>query len=268
MLAERLLMEYVRDDIESEESIVSARDLNIWYGRNQALKNINLQIPSKRITAFIGPSGCGKTTFLRSINRMNDLIPQFRLNGSIFLDSEDIYAERYPVTELRRKVGMVFQEPNPFPRSIFDNLKLPLVETYGRMGLAPIRRTVISKLQDVGLYNEIKERLDESALRLSGGQQQRLCIARALTIEPEVLLLDEPCSALDPISTTKIESLLKRLKEKYTIVIVTHNLQQAARIADYVVFFYQGEIVESGSAADFFINPREKLTADYLRGAF
>jgi len=268
MFAERLLREYIREDMDWGPAIISANNVNVWYGRNQALKNINLQIPPRCITAFIGPSGCGKTTLLRSFNRMNDLIAGFKLNGSIHLGSEDIYIENYPVAELRRKVGMVFQEPNPFPRSIYDNLRLPLIENYGHMKPAAVRKTVINKLQDVGLYDEIKQRLAESALRLSGGQQQRLCIARALTIEPEVLLLDEPCSALDPISTAKIENLLKKLKEKYTTVIVTHNLQQAARIADFVVFFYQGEIVESGPAADFFINPREKLTANYLRGVF
>jgi len=268
MLAEHLLREYIREDVEWGPTAVATDHVNVWYGRNQALKNINLQIPAKRITAFIGPSGCGKTTLLRSINRMNDLIPRFRLNGSIHLGSEDIYNEKYPVAQLRRKVGMVFQEANPFPRSIYDNLKLPLLENYAHLRPAAVRRIVIDKLRDVGLYDEIKQRLAESAFRLSGGQPQRSCLARALTIEPEILLLDEPCSALDPISTSKIESLLRRLKEKYTIVIVTHNLQQAARIADYVVFFYQGEIVESGSAADFFINPREKLTANYLRGAF
>jgi len=253
-------------DLLNQGLSISIKELNAWYGDLQALKNINLSIPRHHITAFIGPSGCGKTTLLCCLNRMNDLVTGFSLTGLIELDGEDVYARDYNVMNLRKKVGMVFQDPNPFPMSIYNNLKLPLDEN-GRLDRGTTGDIIVNKLMDAGLYDEVKLRLHESALKLSGGQQQRLCIARALTINPEVILLDEPCSALDPVSTSKIESLLTRIKERYTIVIVTHNLQQAARIADYVVFFYQGEIVEQGKVDEIFINPKEKRTEDYLRGS-
>lgn len=253
---------------DTDKPIMSVRDVNVWYGKTQALKNINLKIFEQRITAFIGPSGCGKTTLLRCLNRMNDLISIFKITGSIELAGNDIYSGDFSVNRLRKEVGMVFQEANPFPQSVINNLKLPLEENFKGMSKMQLKQNAIEKLKDTGLYDEVKDRLKQSALRLSGGQQQRLCIARALAIEPRLLLLDEPCSALDPISTAKIESLLTRLKKKYTIVIVTHNMQQAARIADYVVFFYQGEIIEQDLPEVMFVNPRMKLTNEYLRGMF
>jgi phosphate transport system ATP-binding protein len=251
-----------------DSSIISIQDLNAWYGQTQALKQVNLKIYKNQITAFIGPSGCGKTTLLRCLNRMNDLIPGFDLKGSIELQGENIYAPGYSVNKLRKQVGMVFQQANPFPQTVLNNLKLPLEENFRKLGKAQLKQIAIDKLKDTGLLEEVKDRLQQSALKLSGGQQQRLCVARALAIDPEILLLDEPCSALDPISTSKIEALLIRLKERYSIVIVTHNLQQAARIADYVVFFYQGEIVEQGLPQEIFITPRMKLTSQYLQGMF
>ncbi len=250
------------------ELAISIQNLSAWYGRIQALQDINIDIPRHRITAFIGPSGCGKTTLLRCLNRMNDLTRGFYLYGAIKLGGEDIYARNYNVTTLRAQVGMVFQEANPFPMSIYNNLLLPLKESNRHLNRMAAREIVVRKLQTTGLYNEVKHRLHQSALKLSGGQQQRLCIARALTIEPEVLLLDEPCSALDPISTSKIETLLLELSKQYTIIIVTHNLQQAARIADYVAFFYQGKLVEQGPADELFVNPQMKQTEEYLQGLF
>jgi len=252
----------------SSEIAISIQKLNVWYDEMQALKDIDLDIQRNSITAFIGPSGCGKTTLLRSLNRMNDLIKQFRLSGSIKMHGEDIYALDYNVTALRKKVGMVFQDANPFPMSIYNNLLLPLNEDNYKLDHKAAQTIVVQKLLDTGLYEEVKDRLYRSALQLSGGQQQRLCIARALTINPEIILFDEPCSALDPISTSKIETLLQELKERYTIVIVTHNLQQAARIADKVAFFYEGMIVEQGAAEEIFINPQDRRTEDYLRGVF
>lgn len=254
--------------IETDNPILTVKDVNAWYGKTQALYDINLNIFKNRITAFIGPSGCGKTTLLRCLNRMNDLIPVFKITGSIELEGNDIYSGDYSVNRLRKHVGMVFQEANPFPQSVLNNLKLPLEENFNNLSKPQLKQIVIDKLRDIGLFDEVKDRLHQSALRLSGGQQQRLCIARALAIEPGLLLLDEPCSALDPISTAKIESLLTQLKQKYTIVIVTHNMQQAARIADYVVFFYQGVIIEQGLPEQIFVNPRMKLTNEYLRGMF
>jgi len=247
---------------------ISIQGLNVWYGKNQALKDINLDIPRNRITAFIGPSGCGKTTLLRCLNCMNDLIRGFRLNGLVELEGRDIYDRRSRVGDLRKQVGMVFQTANPFPMSIYNNLLLPLKENNFGISRGDARKIILQKLKDTGLYDEVKDRLHQSALKFSGGQQQRLCIARALVIEPKVLLLDEPCSALDPVSTSKIESLLLNLREQYSIVIVTHNLQQAARIADYVCFFYHGEIVEQGITEDIFIRPQQQQTEAYLRGAF
>jgi len=249
---------------DGQSVVISIKNLNVWYGKLQALKDINLDIARHSITAFIGPSGCGKSTLLGCLNRMNDLVPGFSMDGSIMFDGEDIYSSKYNVTRLRQTIGMVFQDPNPFPMSIYNNLKLPLVENGKAKEM--IDDTIVKKLRDAELYEEVKANIHKSALKLSGGQQQRLCIARAMAIDPEVLLLDEPCSSLDPISTAKIEALLTNLKKDYSIVIVTHNLQQAARIADYVAFFYQGEIVEQGEAKEFFVNPREKQTENYLRG--
>lgn len=247
---------------------IKINNLNVWYDNNLALSNVNLSIPQNQITAFIGPSGCGKTTLLRCLNRMNDLIDICRIEGLVKVDDKNIYNKKQDVISIRKRVGMVYQQPNPFPMSIYENMKLPLKENYSKMKKREINKKIMDTLISVNLYDEVKERLYRSALKLSGGQQQRLCIARALVLEPEVILFDEPCSALDPISTMKIEDLLMDLKKKYTIVIVTHNLEQARRIADQVVFFYKGKIIESGSSDDLFSRPSSKLTQDYLRGVF
>ncbi|HEY9060223.1 MAG TPA: phosphate ABC transporter ATP-binding protein PstB [Pseudobacteroides sp.] len=258
------------DDQINEEYGVNVYNLNVWYKNIQALKDINIDIKKNSITAFIGPSGCGKTTLLRCLNRMNDNIKGFRLEGRVLINDRDIYKinKLSELIELRKKVGMVFQQPNLFPMSIFRNMKLPIRENLTGLSGKEINDLIEKKLKDVHIYDEIKDRLDKSALRLSGGQQQRLCIARTITIGPEVILFDEPCSALDPISTMKIEDLLTDLKERYTIVIVTHNLEQARRIADYAAFFYQGQIVEQGTNEDIFINPKEDRTIRYLSGKF
>ncbi len=254
--------------VKDSETVIRVENADAWYGNTQALHQINMSIKKNSITAFIGPSGCGKTTLLKCFNRMNDIVKDFRLEGKIRLHGEDLYDRGRNVINIRQRIGMVFQQPNPFPMTIFDNLKLPIVENIQGIGRSRVREIVIEKLKASNLYDEVKSRLNQSALRLSGGQQQRLCIARALAIEPEILLFDEPCSALDHISTMKIESLLLELKEKFTIVIVTHNLQQATRIADYAAFFYQGRIEEQGPAQDVFLSPQSKLTANYLHGAF
>ncbi len=246
--------------------IIVADKFNAWYGKNQALKDIDISICKNRITAFIGPSGCGKTTFLKSINKMNLLVKDFRVEGSLTLDGTELYESNKNDMVIRRRVGMVFQQPNPFPKTIYSNMKLPIIENKPGLRKNQINDLIEEKLKDAFLYDEVKDRMNKSAMRLSGGQQQRLCIARTLTLEPEVILFDEPCSALDPISTAKIEDMLLKLKEKYTIVIVTHNLQQASRIADHVAFFYKGRIEEQGTAADIFINPVNKLTQDYVTG--
>ena len=261
------VLEARQSSAANNEKIINIQNLSVWYGANQALANVNLDIQKNSITAFIGPSGCGKTTLLRCLNRMNDLIPGFSRSGTIRIDGEDIYSVR-DVKSIRRKVGMVFQQPNPFPATIYDNMQLPIRENLDQTDRKKTREIIIDKLKSAYLYEEISQRLNKSALRLSGGQQQRLCIARALTIEPEIILFDEPCSALDPISTMKIEDLLLGLKERYTIVIVTHNLEQARRIADYVAFFYQGRIEEQGSFMEIFTSPNSKLTRDYIRGVF
>lgn len=241
--------------------------LNLFYGSIQALKDINLDIKEHRITALIGPSGCGKSTFLRSLNRMNDLIEGVNIKGKVLLDGRDIYSNGIDVVNLRKRVGMVFQKPNPFPMSIYDNIAYgPRVhEIKNRRILDDI---VERSLKDAALWEEVKDRLKNSALGLSGGQQQRLCIARVLAVEPEVILLDEPCSALDPISTLKIEELMVELKKEYTIVIVTHNMQQAGRISDYTAFFLNGEVVEVGLTEEMFYNPRDRRTEDYITGRF
>ena len=243
------------------------RDLDLYYGSFQALKKIQLDISEKEITAFIGPSGCGKSTLLKSLNRMNDLVEGCRITGSIKLDGEDVYAKSMDVNLLRKRVGMVFQKPNPFPMSIYDNIAFG-PRTHGVRNKARLDEIVEKSLRDAAIWDEAKDRLKKNALGLSGGQQQRLCIARALAVEPEVLLMDEPTSALDPISTSKIEELAMELKEKYTIVMVTHNMQQAVRISDKTAFFLLGEVVEYGKTDDLFSMPHDKRTEDYITGRF
>ena len=247
--------------------IIAARDLCLWYGHSQALKNIDISIPEKRITAFIGPSGCGKSTFLKTLNRMNDLIPSVRITGQVAYKGQDIYAPEVDVNALRREVGMVFQKPNPFPMSIYDNIAYG-PRTHGVTSRARLDEIVERSLRDAAIWDEVKDRLKKNALGLSGGQQQRLCIARALAVEPEVLLMDEPTSALDPISTLKIEELCASLKERYTIVIVTHNMQQATRISDRTAFFLLGELIECGETETLFSVPQDKRTEDYITGRF
>ena len=248
-------------------SILSVQDLCLWYGSHQALKDINIEIPEKSITALIGPSGCGKSTFLKTLDRMNDLIPDVKITGSIKYKGEDIFEPSVDVSELRRQVGMVFQKPNPFPMSIYDNIAYG-PRTHGVKSRAKLDEIVEQSLRGAAIWDEVKDRLKKNALGLSCGQQQRLCIARALAGEPEVLLMDEPTSALDPISTSKIEELAMELKEKYTIVIVTHNMQQAVRISDHTAFFLLGELVEYGETEKLFSQPRDKRTEDYITGRF
>ncbi len=246
---------------------IEVRNLSFYYGQKQVLKKINLDILEKRVTAIIGPSGCGKTTLIRMFNRMNDLIPIGRLEGTILLDKKDINDPRTDVVEIRRRVGMVFQKPNPFPKSIFDNVSYGL-EVNGIKDRRKKEEIVIKSLMKAAIWEEVKDRLNESALGLSGGQQQRLCIARCLAVAPEVLLFDEPCASLDPISTQKIEELIIELKKDYTIVIVTHNMQQAARVSDYTAFLYLGELVEFGETERLFTTPKNKMTEAYLTGKF
>jgi phosphate transport system ATP-binding protein len=241
--------------------------LNFYYGKTQALRNISIGIKENHITAFIGPSGCGKSTFLRCLNRMNDLIPGVKIGGKVFLDGIDIYGKTIDLSELRRKVGMVFQKSNPFPKSLFENVAYGL-RIQGINDKAVLQETVEKALKSAVLWDEVKDKLDESALKLSGGQQQRLCIARALAVAPEVILMDEPCSALDPSGTFKIEELMTKLKERYTIVIVTHNMQQAARVSDFTAFLYLGEMIEFGKTDQIFSRPKEKLTENYISGRF
>ncbi|MDK2947544.1 MAG: phosphate transport system ATP-binding protein [Methanolobus sp.] len=245
---------------------INVKNLNLWYGEKQALKNISLDVPEKSVTALIGPSGCGKSTFLRCLNRMNDLVKSCRIEGEVLVDDENIYEKNVDVVDLRKKVGMVFQKPNPFPMSIYDNI------AYGpKIHGAPKSKhdgIVHQALNDAALMEEVNDRLGEQALSLSGGQQQRLCIARTLAVKPEIILFDEPCSALDPISTSKIEDLILELKKDYTIVIVTHNMQQAARISDYTAFFLLGELIEFGKTKHLFENPQIKETEDYITGRF
>ena len=247
------------------ESKLYARDLNLYYGDNHALKGINLDIEEKQITAFIGPSGCGKSTFLKTLNRMNDLVPGVKITGQVVLDGENIYAREVDVTLLRKKVGMVFQSPNPFPMSIYDNIAYG-PRLHGIRRRLQLDEIVERSLRGAAIWDEVKDRLKKSALGLSGGQQQRLCIARALAVEPEVLLMDEPTSALDPISTMKIEELMSELKKNYTVAIVTHNMQQAARISDKTVFFLLGEMIECGKTEELFSMPKDKRTEDYITG--
>ena len=249
---------------------ITAKDFNLFYGDFQALKDINVDMPEHAITSIIGPSGCGKSTFLRSINRMNELIPSVKTNGNIFLDDEDIFTQ--DVVELRKQVGMVFQRPNPFPKSIFDNVAYG-PRAHGLKNKAVLEEIVEKSLTEAALWDEVKDNLNKSGLALSGGQQQRLCIARALAVEPQVILMDEPASALDPIATLKIEELIQNLKKEYTIVIVTHNMQQAARASDYTMVFNMypdrsGYIIEYGKTSQVFTNPHEKITEDYISGRF
>jgi phosphate transport system ATP-binding protein len=246
---------------------MEARELTLRYGSKVAIKGVSLAVPEHKVTALIGPSGCGKSTFLRSLNRMNDLIPGASHDGTVFLDGRSIHDRALDVVDLRRRVGMVFQKSNPFPKSIFENVAYGL-RVGGLKDKAKLAARVEKSLRGAALWDEVKDRLDESALGLSGGQQQRLCIARALAVEPEVLLMDEPASALDPIATAKIEELIHELKATYTIAIVTHNMQQAARVSDRTAFFYMGELVECGPTEQIFTNPLEKRTEDYVTGKF
>ena len=246
---------------------IDAKEVNFYYGDFHALKNITMEMERNTVTAFIGPSGCGKSTFLRLLNRMNDLIPGTRLTGEILIDGENIYARQTEVVELRKKVGMVFQKPNPFPKSIFENVAHGL-RVNGIKDRALIAERVERSLQGAALWNEVKDKLKKSAFELSGGQQQRLCIARALAVEPSILLMDEPASALDPISTTKIEDLIYELKKEYTIVIVTHNMQQAARVSDRTAFFYLGELIEYDDTQKIFVSPTKEATQNYVTGRF
>ena len=246
--------------------IIKTENLNLYYGSSQALKNISLEIKQKEVTALIGPSGCGKSTFLRTLNRMNDLISSVKIDGKVFFEGDDIY-DHYDIIELRKKVGMVFQHPNPFPMSIYNNITYgPRV--HGVKSKDVLNEIVEKSLKGAALWDEVKDRLKKSALGLSGGQQQRLCIARVLAVEPEVLLMDEPTSALDPKSTLKIEELMDELKKKYTVIIVTHNMQQAGRISNKTAFFLNGEVIESGVTEDIFYKPRDKRTEDYITGRF
>ena len=241
--------------------------MNLYYGENHALKDINLDIKTNKITAFIGPSGCGKSTYLKSLNRMNDLIPDCKITGRFLFDGEDIYADGVDTNVLRRRIGMVFQKPNPFPMSIYDNIAYgPRV--HGIKSKAKLDRIVEESLIGAAVFDEVKDRLHKSALSLSGGQQQRICIARAIAVQPEVILMDEPTSALDPVSTLKIEELMNTLKEKYTVAIVTHNMQQATRISDYTAFFLVGEMVEYAPTEELFSRPKDKRTEDYITGRF
>ena len=248
-------------------SKISVSNLNLYYGQNHALKSVNMEIPENEITAFIGPSGCGKSTFLKTLNRMNDLVEGVRIEGKVVLDGEDIYSPTVDTTLLRKKVGMVFQQPNPFPMSIYDNIAYgPRI--HGIKNKAKLDEIVETSLKGAAIWEEIKDRLKKSALGLSGGQQQRLCIARALAVKPEVLLMDEPTSALDPISTLKVEELMAELKKNYTVAIVTHNMQQATRISDNTAFFLVGEMVEMNKTEELFSRPMDKRTEDYITGRF
>ena len=250
-----------------ETTILSAQHLDLWYGAAQALKDVSIDIPEKRVTALIGPSGCGKSTFLKTLDRMNDLIPGVKITGSVQYRGQDIYSPSVDVTWLRRQIGMVFQKPNPFPMSIYDNIAYG-PRTHGIKNKAKLDEIVERSLQGAAIWDEVKDRLKKSALGLSGGQQQRLCIARALAVEPDVLLMDEATSALDPISTSKIEDLIADLKKTYTIVIVTHNMQQATRVSDKCAFFLLGELIEYGNTTQLFSVPKDKRTEDYITGRF
>ncbi|MCM2327655.1 MAG: phosphate ABC transporter ATP-binding protein PstB [Lysobacter sp.] len=255
------------DELADLEKVITVRDLDLFYGQAQALKRVSLDIPRSHVVAFIGPSGCGKSTLLRCFNRMNDLVDSCRIQGEILLDGKDIMDPKVNVAQLRRRVGMVFQKPNPFPKSIYENVAYGL-RLLGVKNRAQLDAAVEKSLRGAALWDEVKDRLDSSGLSLSGGQQQRLVIARAIALEPEVLLLDEPCSALDPIATAKVEDLIVELKDRYTIVIVTHNMQQAARVSDFTAYMYLGELVEFGQTDEIFLRPKVKHTEDYITGRF
>ncbi len=261
-------MTLVHENLEQANAKMEANNVSVYYGEKKAIDDVSITIPTQYVTAFIGPSGCGKSTFLRSLNRMNDTIPSARLEGSITLDGEDIYGSQMDVVQLRARVGMVFQKPNPFPKTIFENI------AYGPRihGLAQTKHELTEiverSLQRAGLWNEVKDRLEDSGTALSGGQQQRLCIARAIAVAPEVILMDEPCSALDPIATARIEELIDELKGRYAIVIVTHSMQQAARVSQRTAFFHLGEMVEYGRTSDIFTKPMEQRTQDYITGRY
>lgn len=256
---------HVENNFHFQEAILETRDLCIFYGENQAIRDVNVKIPPHKVMAIIGPSGCGKSTLLRNFNRMNDFIPDLRVNGHILFKGQDVYAKNTDPVEIRRRIGMVFQRPNPFPKSIRGNIVWgPKLNGYK----GDIDDLVEASLRSAALWDEVKDRLDDSALELSGGQQQRLCIARAIAMQPEVILMDEPCSALDPRATARIEDLIGELRNNYTIVIVTHNMQQAARVSDELLFFYEGELIESGQTKKIFTNPDKKRTQDYITGRF
>ncbi|MDO4813572.1 MAG: phosphate ABC transporter ATP-binding protein PstB [Gemella sp.] len=248
-------------------NVIEAKNLSLWYGESKALKSINIDIEKNKVTALIGPSGCGKSTFLKTLNRMNDFVPNVKIDGEILYNSKNIFDKTVDVNNLRKEIGMVFQKPNPFPMSIYDNVAYG-PRTHGITSKAELDVIVERALKDAAIWDEVKDRLNKNALGLSGGQQQRLCIARAIAVEPEILLMDEPTSALDPISTSKIEDLIFQLKEKYTIVIVTHNMQQAARISDRTAFFLLGELVEMDKTSTLFSLPKDKRTEDYITGRF
>ena len=248
-------------------NIITVKDMCLWYGDHQALKNVNIEIPEKSITAFIGPSGCGKSTFLKTLNRMNDLIPGVKITGDIRYEGTDIFSKEVDVNNLRKEIGMVFQKPNPFPMSIYDNIAYG-PRTHGITNKVELDEIVERALRDAAIWDEVKDRLKKNALGMSGGQQQRLCIARALAVQPKILLMDEPTSALDPISTSRIEELVMELKEKYTIVMVTHYMQQAVRVSDHTAFFLLGELVEFGKTDDIFSQPKDQRTEDYITGRF
>jgi len=253
--------------LEKEEIVMETRCLNLWYGSNHALKDIDIEFRKRHVTALIGPSGCGKSTLIRSLNRMNDCIDCCRVEGGLLFHGEDIYGPKANVMDIRTKIGMVFQKPNPFPKSIYENVAYgPRV--HGNNNSDSLDEIVENSIKAAALWDEVKDRMEDSAMSLSGGQQQRLCIARALAVEPEVILMDEPCSSLDPIATSKIENLINALKENYTVIIVTHNMQQAARVSDYTGFMYIGELVEFGDTQQIFEKPREELTENYITGRF
>ena len=254
--------------MENENRVkISVKNLNLYYGDNHALKDVSMDIHENAITAFIGPSGCGKSTFLKTLNRMNDMVDNVRIEGKVSLDGEDIYGGNVDTTILRKRVGMVFQQPNPFPMSIYDNIAYgPRV--HGIKNKSQLDQIVEESLKSAAIFDEVKDRLKKSALGLSGGQQQRICIARSLAVSPEILLMDEPTSALDPISTSKIEDLMEKLKKKYTVVVVTHNMQQAVRVSDYTAFFLVGEVIEKDSTDNIFSQPKDKRTEDYITGRF
>ncbi|HUK39320.1 MAG TPA: phosphate ABC transporter ATP-binding protein PstB [Methanomicrobiales archaeon] len=253
--------------MENSASIIETRDLNLWYGEKQALSGITMSVEKNRVTALIGPSGCGKSTLIRVFNRMNDLIGSCRVEGSVLIDGEDLYGPSADVVAIRKKVGMVFQKPNPFPKSVYENVAYgPRI--HGVSDRKELDRIVEESLRHAALWNEVKDRLHDMATGLSGGQQQRLCIARCLAVEPGIILMDEPCSALDPIATAKIENLIELLKRDYTVVIVTHNMQQAARVSDSTGFMYLGKLIEFGETTQIFENPREELTSNYVTGRF